>query len=114
MAYGLLRSYNRNMVGNKKQVFDLIRQNRVKFKKFGIKRLGVFGSFARDQISINSDVDLLVEFSPGEKNYRNLYGIADLAEKLFRREVEVVTHESLSPYIAPHIEKEVEYVEISN
>ena len=102
------------MVNNKKQVLGLIRQNRVKFKNFGIRRLGVFGSFARDRVKPDSDVDLLVEFSPGEKNYRNLYQTADLAARLFRREVEVITPESLSPYIAPQIEKEVLYVEISS
>lgn len=100
------------MVSNRKQVLDLIMQNRSKFKNFGAKRVGVFGSFARDSVKSDSDVDLLVEFCAGQKNWRNLYGMAEFAGKLFEREVEVVTPESLSPYIGPHIRREVLYVEI--
>ena len=83
-------------------------------QKMKIDKFILFGSRARNEELITSDVDLLVEFSPGEKNYRNLYQTADLAARLFRREVEVITPESLSPYIAPQIEKEVLYVEISS
>jgi hypothetical protein len=49
------------------------------------------------------DVDLLVEFAPGEKSYRRFMDLYDLMEELFEQRVELLTTESLSPYIGPHI-----------
>ncbi len=101
------------MVNDKQQILSLIGDNKQAFSNFGASRVGLFGSFVRgDQTGI-SDVDLLVEFRPGQKNYRNLLGTADLAEGLVGRKVEIVTAGSISPYIAPYIEKEIEYVQIS-
>src|SRR3970040_2243190 len=98
------------MADNKQQIFKLILDNKNDFRALGANKVGVFGSFVRGEQRSDSDIDLLVEFLPGQKNYRNLLGVADLAERLMGREVEVLTPQSISPYIAPYIEKEVEYV----
>lgn len=99
------------MADNKQQIFKLILDNKQAFRDFGADKIGVFGSFVRDEQRQDSDVDLLIEFLPGQKNYKNLLGVADLAEKLMGREVEVLTSQSISPYIAPYIEREIEYVQ---
>ena len=52
-----------------------------------------------------SDVDILVEFE--EPTFRNFMGLAFFLEGLFGREVDLVTTKGLSPYIRPHVEKEV-------
>jgi len=101
------------MTNNKQQVLSLIQNNKQAFLAFGAMRVGLFGSFMRGEQADASDVDLLVEFLPGQKNYRNLLGTAGLAEKLMGREVDVLTPESISPNLIPYIEKEIEYVQIS-
>jgi len=98
------------MVNNKQQILSLINDNKQAFRNFGASRIGLFGSFVRGDQTGNSDVDLLVEFLPGQKSFRNLMGTADLAEGLIGRRVEIVTSGAVSPYIAPYIEKEIEYV----
>lgn len=98
------------MVNNKKQIIRLIVENKHAFSRLGAKRVGLFGSFARGRQTAASDVDLMVNFLPERKTYRNLLGVADLAEKLLDRKVEVLTPESVSPYLAPYIEKDVIYV----
>ncbi|KKT74357.1 MAG: polymerase beta domain protein region protein [Candidatus Nomurabacteria bacterium GW2011_GWA1_46_11] len=101
------------MVNDRQQILNLITSNKQAFSKFGASKIGLFGSFVRGEQTAESDVDLLVEFKPGLKNYRNLLGTAELAEGLVGRKVEIVTTESISPFIAPYIEKEVEYVQIA-
>jgi len=101
------------MVSSKQQIINLIIENKQAFRNFGATKVGLFGSFVRGGQTASSDVDLLVEFIPGQKNYRNLLGTADLAEGLVGRRVEIVTSGSISPFIAPYIEKEVEYVQIA-
>lgn len=96
-------------VQTKEEVLALIREHQDKIKNFGVKRLGLFGSFAREQQSNTSDVDLLVEFEGSRKTFDNFMATVFFLEDLFERPVELVTVESLSPYIGRHILNEVEY-----
>jgi predicted nucleotidyltransferase len=97
-------------VRTKERVLSLISEHQDRIKALGVKRLGLFGSFARREQGAASDVDLLVEFEQGEKTFDNFIQLSFLLEDLLERRVELVTPESLSPYIGPHILREVEYV----
>jgi len=74
-------------------------------KKFGVRNIGIFGSYARGEEKETSDVDVLVEFE--EPTFRNFMGLVFFLEDIFGREVDLVTTKGLSPYIRPHVEKEV-------
>ena len=76
----------------------------------GVKRLALFGSFVRGDQHADSDVDLLVEFAPGRKNIDNFLAVCELLETSLGRRVELLTPESLSPHIGPHILQEAEDV----
>jgi predicted nucleotidyltransferase len=69
----------------------------------GVLRLALFGSVGRDAGRPDSDVDLLVEFRPGEKTYDRFLALGDLLEDTLDRPVELVTPESLSPFLKPYI-----------
>jgi uncharacterized protein len=101
------------MVSSKQQILNLIVDNKQAFSNLGASRVGLFGSFVRGEQTGNSDVDLMIEFKPGQKNYRNLLGTADLAEGLVGRKVEIITAGSVSQFIYPYIEREIEYVEVA-
>lgn len=53
---------------SKKDVLSIIQQNRKSIKTLGVKKLGLFGSFVREEQNKNSDIDLMVEFDKGKKN----------------------------------------------
>lgn len=101
------------MVSSKEEVLNTLKSNREVLESFGVQRFGLFGSFLHDRVREDSDVDLLVEFKPGKKNFVNFSNLVFFLEDLFGRPVEVITPESLSPYIGPHILSEVENVDIS-
>ncbi|HBL24632.1 MAG: nucleotidyltransferase family protein [Syntrophorhabdaceae bacterium] len=92
----------------KNDVFHILHQNKTELQAFGVKRLGLFGSFVRGQERPDSDIDLLVEFEPGEKTFDHFMALSFYLEEVLGRRVEVVTPESLSPYMAAHILSEVE------
>lgn len=98
-------------VHTKSELFERLREQQAEISRLGVTRLGVFGSFVRDEPTPESDVDLFVEFAPGQKTFRSFSALADLLEDVLQRRVELVTPESLSPYIGPYILREVEYVE---
>lgn len=100
-------------VQTKIQVLNLLREHRQELDHFGVRRCGIFGSFARDtEIHPQSDVDILVIFEPDKKTFDNFMNLSFFLEDLFGRSVDLVTIESLSPYIGAHILDEVEYVSI--
>ena len=74
-------------------------------KRFGVKRIGIFGSCARGEEKETSDVDVLVEFT--EPSFDNFMDLVFFLEDLFGKEVDLVTTGGLSPYIAPFVEEEV-------
>jgi hypothetical protein len=99
------------MVANSKlQIISLIQGQDDKIRSYGVTRLGLFGSFVRGEQNKDSDVDILVEFEPTHKTYRNFVHLAFFLEDLLGRRVELVTPEALSPHIGPHIRREVQYV----
>lgn len=83
-------------------------------RRFGLRRIGIFGSTARSEASVSSDIDLLLDFDPTQKTYKNFFASTTFLEQLFNRRIDVVTPQALSPYIKPHVEKDITYVEISN
>jgi predicted nucleotidyltransferase len=73
--------------------------------RFGVKRIGIFGSHARGEGKETSDVDVLVEFV--EPSFDSFMDLAFFLEDLFGRDVALVTIGGLSPHIAPFVEREV-------
>jgi predicted nucleotidyltransferase len=100
-------------VKTKEDVFTLLRRNGAQLRCFGVRRLSVFGSFARGEPTDESDVDLLVEFEPDQKSFDNLLGLADFLEELFGRKVDIATPESLSPHFGHHILNEAVHATIN-
>jgi hypothetical protein len=99
---------------NKSNIFNILLLNKEKILNYGAMRLGLFGSFVRGEQKETSDIDLLVDFIPGKKTYDNFINLVYFLEDLFGKEVELVTPESLSPYLKPYIEREVVYVSFTN
>ena len=85
------------------QTIERLRAAEPEIRRLGVRRLALFGSMARGEARPDSDVDLLVEFAPGQKSFDRFVSLAELLERLLGRPVELVTLESLSPFIGPHI-----------
>jgi predicted nucleotidyltransferase len=104
------RRDSRAKMPRQNRVLKLVEKRQDMLKQLGVKQLGLFGSFARGDQRADSDVDFLVEFEPEKKSFDNFMRLAFFLEDLLKRKVELVTQESLSPYIRPHIIGEVQYV----
>jgi predicted nucleotidyltransferase len=95
---------------NLTRILEVLRNNVVTTQSFGIKNIGIFGSYVREEQEIMSDLDVLVEFEIGKKNFDNLMNLLHFLEDLFQVKVNLVTKEALSPYIGPSILEEVVYI----
>ena len=83
-------------------------------RKFGVKRIGLFGSVVRGGAGKESDLDILVEFEEGDENFSNFMGLYFYLQDLLERKIDLVTRGGLSPHLAPFILKEVEYIETAS
>lgn len=98
---------------NRDDILGLLSRHQEEIKDYGVIRCGLFGSYVRNEASDNSDIDILVEFYPDKKSYRNYIRLVFFLEDLLGMPVDLVTKESLSPYIGPHIMREVKYAPFS-
>ena len=89
---------------------DLI-EAKSKVAGFGIRKMGLFGSYQRNEQTETSDIDILIDFVPQKETYDNFLAVYDLIEEIFKgQKVEIVTKNGLSPHIRPKILNEVHYV----
>jgi len=93
----------------REKILNLLQQNQVIFKQFGVAKLAIFGSTAREEATDQSDVDILVSFEkiPTSKDY---FGLQFYLEDLLGKSIDLVTDKSLRKELRPHIEKELIYV----
>jgi hypothetical protein len=95
---------------SRKDVLDTLAQFRQdRQDEFGIVRIGVFGSTARDTASDQSDVDVVVELS--KPDLLRLVGIKQELEALLDRPVDIVRYrEQMNRFLKQRIEEEAVYV----
>lgn len=71
------------------KILKTLREHQDVLEKYSVKRIGLFGSYARGDQTAKSDIDFLVEFD--RPTYDNFYGLCVFLERLFERKVEVLT-----------------------
>ena len=87
----------------------LVRNKRI-LKKYKVNKIGIFGSFATGKTKKRSDVDLLVEFEDMIDLFDFVH-LNDEIQQILKSRVDLVTADTIKPYIKPKIMKEVEWVE---
>ena len=93
------------------KILFFLRNNKVRFAQdFKVVRIGVFGSFARNEATETSDIDLLVEFEPSTSNLSDKKAaLKALVEKEFNRRVDVCREKYIKSYYRNNILNSVVY-----
>ena len=82
----------------------LLRDGEAQWRAVGVTRVRIFGSVARGEATAESDIDLLLDFAPGEeRGLLHLMQVRELLEDLLGRRVDVVTEASLRPPLRSEI-----------
>ncbi len=99
-------------MATKKEILAFLKDKKSSyFASFRLTKLGLMGSFSRNQAGRNSDIDLIVEFETGTQN------LSDLTEKLrksikrqFRREVDICREKYIKPYYKKNILRDAIFI----
>lgn len=91
---------------NKHQALQLLARSKSELQaRFGVTRLALFGSTARNTATSDSDVDILVAFD-GPATSKRYFGVQFFLEDLFGCPVDLVTEKALRKELRPYIEEE--------
>ncbi|QCI28400.1 nucleotidyltransferase family protein [Caminibacter pacificus] len=92
----------------KEEILKLLLENKAYLKKkFGVKKIALFGSFSRNEANEKSDIDLIVDMPSSFKNY---FELKYFLENLLKRRVDLGLQNSVREYIKEKIQKDLIYV----
>ncbi len=77
---------------------------------FHVREIGVFGSFIRGEQTESRDIDVLVDFERGHKDFFNYMKLRYYLEELLQRKIDLVIKNAVKPRLRKRIFSEVEYV----
>ena len=76
-------------------------------KRFGITKIALFGSYARNEEKLDSDIDLLIEMP--QKNFQKRLEFRDFLEQEFGKKIDVGYFDSVRSFIMYHVERDLIY-----
>ncbi|MEI3614972.1 nucleotidyltransferase family protein [Pseudogracilibacillus sp. SO30301A] len=78
-------------------------------EKYGVKRIGIFGSYSRGEQKESSDIDVIVEFNDTDLSFDNYMDLKFNLEDNFQKLVDLVIVDDIKPALKPIILRETVY-----
>lgn len=98
------------MVKNLEEIKEILSAYKEELReRFGVKEIGIFGSYVRGEQRVDSDIDILVEFER-PIDFFLFIELEEFLSKILQSKVDLVIKKALKPQIKEFILKEVEYV----
>jgi len=88
----------------------LKKNKRFFYDRFGVTRMGIFGSFVRGEQTRSSDIDMIVEIEKGRKNIHSFLQLRRFLEKELAKKIELGFEHSLKPTVRDKIKEQIIYV----
>ncbi|MDD5371913.1 MAG: nucleotidyltransferase family protein [Sulfurimonas sp.] len=91
-------------------ILNFLREHRQELHdKFGLTKIGLFGSYVRDEQNVNSDIDIAVEIESKNK-FRSFFALKQYLEENLQHKVDLGIESTLKPIVKKYIDKEIIYV----
>jgi hypothetical protein len=101
------------MMLTRDEILKKLQENKDTIKSFGVKTIGIFGSWVKGKAENKSDIDVVVEFEKGTATFKNVCMVIDFLEELFGKKIDLLTPDGIESirikHIKEEIKKEVEY-----
>ncbi len=104
---------DKELVVTKDEILKCLKSKQREFyEQYGVKFIGVFGSYAKGDANQNSDIDILYRIDEGKKlSIFQYLALHKKLEELFRKKVDLVRDETLKPHIKSAVLKDMFYVQ---
>jgi len=94
---------------NSKEIIKKIEEKSNDIKKYNVKKIGLFGSFAKNKQHKKSDIDIIVNFD--KETFDNYMDLLFLLERMFKRKIDLVIEKDLHPQLN-YVKREAKYVRL--
>ena len=93
-----------------KEILEYLAKHKEQFKKrYSVRRIGIFGSYARNEATLESDIDIVVDLE--KSTMFGLAGIKNDIEEYFQTRVDIVQiRDRMNKLLKKRIEQEAIYV----
>jgi predicted nucleotidyltransferase len=94
---------------SKANVLDYLKEHYLEFKnKYDVEKIGLFGSYARDEAKESSDIDIFVKMKP---SLFDMVAIKEQIENDLHKKVDIIReHKNIKPFFLKMIQKDLIYV----
>ena len=99
------------MIPTREYVLAELFRVRAMLRSFRVRRIGVFGSVARNTAGSDSDIDIIVDFASSDETIANFFGLQDFLSDHFRRKVDVITESGLKPFSRDLVMRDAVFLE---
>lgn len=94
----------------REQILDFLRQHKKEMHdRFGVTKIGLFGSYARGDAREDSDIVIAVEME-GDRLFRKFFALEFFLKSNLHKEIDLGIASSLKPIVREKVEKEIHYV----
>ncbi len=98
-------------MSSKEEIVAYLKNNKSFFyDKFGVTRMGIFGSFVSGEQTRSSDIDIVVEIEESRKNIHIFLQLKRFLEKELEKEIDLGFEHSLKPIVRDKIKEQIIYV----
>jgi predicted nucleotidyltransferase len=98
-------------ISSRQEMVAYLKNNkRLFYEKFGVTRMGIFGSFVREEQTRSSDIDMVVEIEKDRKNIHSFLQLKRFLEKELARTIDLGFEHSLKPVVREKIKGQIIYV----
>ena len=98
-------------ISSRQEIVAYLKNNKKLFyEKFDVTRMGIFGSFERDEQTRSSDIDMVIEMEKGRKNIHTFLQLKRFLEKEMARKIDLGFEHSLKPIVRDKIKGKIIYV----
>jgi len=96
----------------KEDILNYLKSNQeYYYNQYGVRFIGLFGSFARDEADENSDIDILYKIEKDKKlSIFKYLKLTKQLEDFFHKKIDLIRDEKIKPQIKSYIQKDLTYV----
>ena len=106
-AQSLIETKNLSL---KRVINNLKKNKKILYERFGVVRIGIFGSFACGEHTSSSDIDIVVEMEESRKNIHNFLQLKRYLERETARKIDLGFEHSLKPIVKEMMKEQIIYV----
>lgn len=99
------------MLSQQEILHELTKKLQILQRNYGVKRIGLFGSYSRDDQTNESDIDILVDFKEEFVTFDNYMELKFLLEDHFQKTVDLIILDDIKPALKPGILRSIKYAE---